>query len=68
VRDDVASEFVDCTVEVKMSSVREEGRVISRVEVSRRVESRRVLGTVEGGINAEKMVVRVDTRATDAVN
>lgn len=68
VSNDVTSEFVNCTIEVKVSTVREESRVVSRVEVSCRVKSRRVFRTVEGRVDAEEVVVRINTGATDRVN
>ena len=68
VRDDVSSELVNGAVEMEVSTVGEESRVISRVEVSCRVKSRRVFGSVEGRIDTEEMIVGVDASAADAVN
>lgn len=66
--DDVPCEFVNRSVEVKVSAVREEGRMVARVEVSRRVESCGVFGAMKRGIDAEEVVVGIDTRTTDTVD
>lgn len=68
VGDDVSSELVNGAVEVKVSTVGEEGRVISRVEMSCRMKSRRVFGSVEGRVDTEEMIVGVDTSATNAMD
>ena len=68
VSDDVAGELVDRAVEVKVSTVRKESRVIPGIEVSRRVESRRVLGTVKGRVDAQQVIIGIDASSADAVN
>lgn len=68
VSDDVAGELVDRAVEVKVSTVREESRVIPGIEVSRRVESRRVLRTVKGRVDAQQVIIGIDASSADAVN
>lgn len=68
VRDDVSSELVNSAIEVKVSTVGEEGRVISRVKMGCRMKSRRVFGSVEGRVDTEEMIVGIDTCATNAVD